>query len=330
MEIHPFDYVVQDFESDDSTETEIPPVTDLEQRVNRIREIVDLQTLNPEEKRAILDLIHDYPDLFLVPGDHLPCTNLVYHEIPLENDIPINTKQYRHPPVHKERLIDQVLRGLQNVEMLVYLDDIIVYAKDLREHDSKVRRLFDCLREARLNLEPEKVHFLRKEVGFLGHIVSQRGMEMDPKKIEVMTNFPQPKTVRNVRQFLGMAGYYRRFIQGFSKIAKPLHDMTKKGVKFKWTPKQETSFQTLKTCLTTAPILIFPDFSKPFTLTTDSSDLPIGAVLSQERDGFDNPIGYLSRVLNKAEVNYSTTEKGSLAALYAIPSWSNLHLSCRS
>ncbi|KAL7289063.1 hypothetical protein TKK_0017015 [Trichogramma kaykai] len=202
--------------------------------------------------------------------------------------------------------------------MLVYLDDIIVYAKDLREHDSKVRRLFDRLREARLILEPEKVHFLRKEVGFLGHIVSQRGVEMDSKKIEVMTNFPQPKTVRNVRQFLSMAGYYRRFIQGFSKIAKPLHDMTKKGVKFEWTPKQETSFQTLKTCLTTAPILIFLDFSKPFTLTTDSSDLAIGAVLSQERNGFDHPIGYLSRVLKKAEVNYSTTEKECLAALYAM------------
>ncbi|CAB0040695.1 unnamed protein product [Trichogramma brassicae] len=217
-----------------------------------------------------------------------------------------------------QRLMDKVLRGLQNVEMLVYLDDIIVYAKDLQEHDSKVRRLFDRLRGARLILEPEKVHFLRKEVGFLGHIVSERGVEMDPKKIEVMTNFLRPKTVRNVRQFLGMAGYYRRFIQGFSKIAKPLHDMTKKGVKFEWTSKQETSFKTLKTCLTTTQILIFPDFSKPFTLTTDSSDLAIGAVLSQERDGFDHPIGYLSRVLNEAEVNYSTTEKECLATLYAM------------
>ncbi|KAL7289062.1 hypothetical protein TKK_0017016 [Trichogramma kaykai] len=225
---------------------------------------------------------------------------------------------FKNAPATFQRFMDQVLRGLQNVEMLVYLDDIIVYAKDLREHDSKVRRLFDRLREARLILEPEKVHFLRKEVGFLGHIVSQRGVEMDSKKIEVMTNFPQPKTVRNVRQFLSMAGYYRRFIQGFSKIAKPLHDMTKKGVKFEWTPKQETSFQTLKTCLTTAPILIFLDFSKPFTLTTDSSDLAIGAVLSQERNGFDHPIGYLSRVLKKAEVNYSTTEKECLAALYAM------------
>ncbi|CAB0040696.1 unnamed protein product [Trichogramma brassicae] len=112
-EIHPFDYVVQDFESDDSTESEVQPITDLEQRANWIREIADLRTLNPEEKETILGLIHDYPDLFLVPGDPLPCTNLVYHEIPLENDIPINTKQYRHPPVHKEVVKRDIEKRLQ-------------------------------------------------------------------------------------------------------------------------------------------------------------------------------------------------------------------------
>ncbi|CAB0031393.1 unnamed protein product, partial [Trichogramma brassicae] len=444
VEIIPFEYVVQDFESDSPSEVEDRPVLNAEQRNSQIREALDLNPLNPEEEKAsVLALVRDYPELFLLPGDPLPCTNLVYHEIPLENEIPINTKQYRHPPVHKEviqkdidkrlregiiepsaspmnspiwivpkkpgpdgtpkwrividfrelnkktigdayplpniadimdqlggasyfstfdlasgfhqipmkeddkwktafstlnghfqykrmpmglknapatfqRLMDKVLRGLQNIEMLVYLDDIIVYAKDLKEHDSKVRRLFDRLRDARLVLEPAKVHFLRKEVGFLGHIVSERGVEMDPKKISVMTEFPQPKTVRNVRQFLGMAGYYRRFIQDFSKIAKPLHDLTKKGVKFEWKDAHEDSFQTLKTRLTTAPILIFPDFDKPFTLTTDASDLAIAAVLSQEKDGFDHPVGYLSRVLNKAEVNYSTTEKECLAALYAM------------
>ncbi|KAL7294769.1 hypothetical protein TKK_0011896 [Trichogramma kaykai] len=115
-----------------------------------------------------------------------------------------------------------------------------------------------------------------------------------------------------------MAGYYRRFIQDFSKIAKPLHDLTKKGNKFDWSRECETSFQTLKDCLISAPILIFPDFTKPFILTTDASDLAIGAVLSQEKESFEHPIGYLSRVLNEAEINYSTTEKECLAALYAM------------
>ncbi|CAB0045400.1 unnamed protein product [Trichogramma brassicae] len=185
-----------------------------------------------------------------------------FHQIPMKEDDKWKTAfstlnghfQYKRMPMGLknapatfQRLMDKVLRGLQNIEMLVYLDDIIVYAKDLKEHDSKVRRLFDRLRDARLVLEPAK-----------------------------------------------------------------------KGVKFEWKDAHEDSFQTLKTRLTTAPILIFPDFDKPFTLTTDASDLAIAAVLSQEKDGFDHPVGYLSRVLNKAEVNYSTTEKECLAALYAM------------
>ncbi|CAB0043358.1 unnamed protein product [Trichogramma brassicae] len=112
-EIHPFNYIIQNFKSDGSTESKIQPITDLEQRANRIQEIINLRTLNLEEKKTILDLIHDYPDLFLIPGDPLPYTNLVYHEIPLENNIPINTKQYRHPPVHKKIIKKDIEKRLQ-------------------------------------------------------------------------------------------------------------------------------------------------------------------------------------------------------------------------
>uniref|UniRef100_A0ABD2WQT3 RNA-directed DNA polymerase n=1 Tax=Trichogramma kaykai TaxID=54128 RepID=A0ABD2WQT3_9HYME len=381
VEIQPFDYVVQDFESDGATEVDTPPIEDVKTRGDRILKTLRLEELNPEEKENIQKIVTDYPDLFLLPGDSLPCTNWVYHEVPLENNIPINTKQYRHPPIHRDainkdvekrlkegiiepssspmnspvwivpkkpgpdgspkwrvvidfrelnkktvgdayplpniadimdqlggasyfstfdlasgfhqipmkpedkwktafstlnghyqycrmpmglknapatfqRLMDRVLRGLQNTEMLVYLDDIIVYAKDLKEHDAKVRRLLDRLRAAR-----RYIRRLLDRLRLREHIVSEKGVEMDPKKIEVMRNFPQPKTVKQIRQFLGMAGYYRRFIQDFWKIAKPLHDLTKKGKKFDWSSECETSFQTLKDCLISVPILIFPDFT---------------------------------------------------------------------
>ena len=162
-------------------------------------------------------------------------------------------------------------------------------------------------------LQPEKVHFLKKEVGFLGHIISSKGTEPDPGKIHAVKNFPRPKTVRNVREFTGLTGYYRRFIKDYSKIAKPLYELQKKDKYFHSGPAQEEAFEILKDF--SKP---FPDFSKPFTLTTDASDAVIGAVLSQEKENFDHTINYLSRTLNNAERNYSTTEKECLAVLYAL------------
>ena len=183
-------------------------------------------------------------------------------------------------------LMDRVLLGLQNVEMLVYLD-IIIYAKNLEDHLRKAMMLFTRLEEAKLVLQPDKVRLLRKEVGFLGHSVSDCVCEPNPELVEAVKNFRQPKTVTHVRAFTALAGYYRRFIKDFSKIAKPLNDLTKKNQKFHWGEKQETSFQTLKRKLCEDPILRFPDFTKQFTLTTDASDYAVGAVLSQEIDGFD-------------------------------------------
>ena len=198
------------------------------------------------------------------------------------------------------------------------MDDVIIHANSLKEHDKRVRKFFNRLTLTRLMLQPEKVHFLRKEVAFLGHIVSERGVEPDPEKIKAVSEFPQPKGVRNIREFLGLTGYYHRFIQDYAKIAKPLHELLKKDKKFNWEESQQTSFEALKERLCAHPILLFPDFDKPFMLTTNASDTAIGAVLSQEKDNFDHPVAYLSRSLNKAERNYSTTEKECLTVLYAL------------
>ncbi|XP_071629552.1 uncharacterized protein [Temnothorax longispinosus] len=205
----------------------------------------------------------------------------------------------KNAPATFQRLMDLVLTGMQ-------------------EHAIKFEKLIKRLREANLKLQPDKCEFLRKEVTYLGHIIGESGVRPDPKKIEAVQNFPIPKSAKNIKQFLGLAGYYRRFIQGFSKIAKPLTNLLKKDIDFKWGDKEQESFDILRNALCHEPILQYPDFTKPFLLTTDASGTAIGAILSQGQIGKDQPISYASRVLNKAEKNYSTIEKELLAIVYAV------------
>ena len=172
------------------------------------------------------------------------------------------------------------------------------------------------LRQARLRLQPDKCEFLRYKVSHLGHITSEDRVKPDPKKIEAVSKFPRPKKAKNIKQFLGLAGYYRRFIPNFSKIAKSLTQLLKKDITFKWLKNQENAFNNLKTALTTKPILQYPDFSKSFNLMTNASGYAISGILSQGPIGKDLPIAYASRLLNPAEQNYSTIEKECLAIVY--------------
>ena len=174
------------------------------------------------------------------------------------------------------------------------------------------------LRSANLKLQPDKCEFLRKEVGYLGHVIGKDGVRPDPGKIEAVKNFPIPRNVKNIRQFLGLAGYYRRFIDGFSKIAKPLTNLLKKENGYEWTEEHQIAFNTLRGKLCEAPLLQYPDFSKPFVLTTDASGYAIGGILSQGPIGKDKPIAYTSRVLNDCEQKYHTYEKEALAIVYSV------------
>ena len=181
--------------------------------------------------------------------------------------------------------------------------------------------MIDRLRKAGLRLKPRKCRFLCEEVSYLGHIISAQGVSPDPGKIDKVKCFPVPRDVTQVRQFLGLASYYRRFVPQFAKIAAPIHGLLKKENAFVWTSKCETAFKTLKEALTSAPILVYPKFGpeREFVLETDASYVGLGAVLSQlQGDGKLHPIAYASRSLDRHEKNYAVTELETLAIVWAV------------
>lgn len=190
----------------------------------------------------------------------------------------------------------------------------MLYASSLKEHEVKFNKLAERLRKANLKLQPDKWQFLQKEVGYLGHIISDQGVKLDPAKIQTVKEFPTPRNAK--KQFLGLAGYYRRFIPNFSKVTKPLTNLLKKEEPFDWKEEQELAFTQLREALCTEPILQYPDFTKPFVVTTDALEHAFGDILRQGPIGKDLPIAYTSRFLNAAEKNYSTIEKELLAIVY--------------
>ena len=219
-------------------------------------------------------------------------------------------------PATFQRLMDAVLAGLQWNSCLVYLDDVVIPGKSFEEHLRNLNSVLGRLREAGLKLHPEKCAFCRKQVTFLGHIVSEDGVATDPAKTSKVATWPEPTSVREVRQFLGLASYYRRFVKGFATVAKPLHQLTENAKDFRWTPDCQTAFETLRRLLVTAPVLAFPDFHKPFILDTDASNTSIGAVLSQTDDeGKERFVAYASRVLTKSERRYCVTRRELLAVV---------------
>ncbi|XP_041987906.1 uncharacterized protein LOC121739485 [Aricia agestis] len=222
----------------------------------------------------------------------------------------------KNAPSTFQKLMNTCLSGLQGSRCFVYLDDIVIYSFDLESHIDNLKAVFDRLRKFNLKLQPEKCQFLRKEVVYLGHTIGEDGVRPNPKITEAVTKFPTPKSPKDIKSFLGLVSYYRRFIPNFSKIAKSLTNLLKKDAPFSWKEEQQLAFETLKQSLISAPILAYPDFSQPFILTCDASNYAISAILSQGPVGRDRPIAYSSRTLNKAEINYSVTEKECLAIVF--------------
>lgn len=220
-------------------------------------------------------------------------------------------------PATFERLMECVLRGLSWQICLVYLDDIIVIGRSFEEHLKNLREVFLRLRSANLKLSPKKCTLFAKEVKYLGHTVSADGIKTDPDKIKAIKDWPTPKDKRQLRSFLGLATYYRRFVKGFAQIAKCLHQLTEKHRPYKWDEQCQNAFDTLKAKLIEAPMLEYPRPGVTFTIDTDASNIGIGAVLSQEVDGEERPISFYSRVLSKSERNYCVTRRELLAVVEA-------------
>lgn len=220
-------------------------------------------------------------------------------------------------PATFQRTMDNVLRGLQGIHCMVYLDDIIVFSTSLQEHIQKLRTVFDRLRQTNLKVQLDKSEFLRKEVLYLGHTITKDGLKPNNDKITAVLNYPLPKTTTEIKSFLGLIGYYRRFIKDFARITQPLTACLKKRNKIVIDQKYIDAFEKCKELLTNAPLLQFPDHTKPFILTTDASNVALGAVLSQGPIGQDKPVAYASRTLSDTESRYSTIEKELLAVVWA-------------
>ncbi|UYV69241.1 hypothetical protein LAZ67_6002959 [Cordylochernes scorpioides] len=222
-------------------------------------------------------------------------------------------------PGHFERIMDTLLAELKWSECMVYLDDVIVYGRDIREHNVRLTNVLECFRGAGLSLKPSKCRFAYQKLPILGHVVSENGVEPATDKIEAVKEFPIPKNVKQVCSFLGLCGYYRRFIKNFSKISKPLTCLTEKDKKFVIGPAEIEAFETLKKKLTEEPILAHFNPDARIEIHTDASIVGLGAVLMQpDNDGFLHPIHYLSRTTSKHESKYGISELECLAIVWAL------------
>lgn len=217
------------------------------------------------------------------------------------------------------RLMDKVIPQELKSNVFVYLDDLLVISSDFNRHMELLSRVSECLSNAGLTIGMKKSKFCFKELKYLGFIVGGGALKTDPDKIEAIKKIPIPKSVREIRSFLGTAGWYRRFIKGFSSISAPLTDLIKKDKRFVMTVEAKNSFETLKRALTSAPVLVHPDFKKRFFIQCDASSFGVGAVLFQmDSEGNERPIAFFSQKLNNAQKNYSVTEKECLAAILAV------------
>lgn len=219
-------------------------------------------------------------------------------------------------PATFQSLMNEVLREFLRNFVLVFFDDILVYSPDKDTHLEHLRQVFATLRSHSLKVKESKCTFAAAQVEYLGHVISAEGVAVDPAKIECIKQWQKPRTLKGLRGFLGLAGYYRKFVRNFGWIAKPLTNMLKKDG-FKWTPEADIAFVDLKTAMTTTPVLALPDFTKEFTLECDASGVGIGAVLAQE----GHHVAFMSKSLSQRHSALSVYDKEMLAVVSAVDHW---------
>jgi hypothetical protein len=222
-------------------------------------------------------------------------------------------------PASFQRFMNRTLGSYLHECAIAYLDDVIIYSKTWDEHLQHVEKVLTRLGEVNLTMKGVKCTFGKTRVNYLGFIVDGHGYRPDPGKVVAVKDFPTPKSAVQLRTFLGLASYYRRFIANFSKIAKPLQDMLRGNSAFKWENDQQSAFNQLKEKLTTGPILAYPDFERPFVLQCDASRMGRGAVLSQkDKNGNERVIQYMSRVTSEPETRYTIYKLEAACVAWAV------------
>ena len=207
----------------------------------------------------------------------------------------LNAGIEHHASYTLQKMMQLVLSGLQWQICMVYLGDVIVYTKSFDAHLDNLRSVFDRFRSECLKLKPMECHFCKTEVLYLGRVVGRNGIKPNPEKVEVIRTYSVPKNCDEVRSFVALVSYYRRFVKGFASVASPINNRLKEGVKYEWNDECQTAFERLRDSLVTAPILSYPNFQEKFSLYTDASNTGIGAILAQHIDGCEKTIAYASR-----------------------------------
>ncbi|GJZ56024.1 putative reverse transcriptase domain-containing protein [Tanacetum coccineum] len=214
-------------------------------------------------------------------------------------------------------LMNRVCKLYLDRFVIVFIDDILIYSKSRKEHEGHLRLILKFLKEEKLYAKFLKCEFWLSKVQFLGPVIDSEGIHVDPAKIKSIKDWASPKTPIEIRQFLGLAGYYRQFIEGFSKISRPMMKLTQKSVKFDWREKEEAAFQLLKQKLCSAPILALPEGSENFVVYCDASHKGLGTVLMQR----EKVIAYTSHQLRVHEKNYITHDQELGAVVFALKMW---------
>lgn len=316
------------------------PIVVVKKKNGDIRICVDYRKLNAVTQRPIYP-IPDTKELFdTLNGNKFFSTldlSQGYHQVPIAEKDKCKTSfatrsgQYEYnrmpfglngAPATFQRVMSAMLKGLSWKKCIVYLDDLLIFGKTEEQHNSRLISVLQRLSNANLKLSPKKCHFLRHQVTYLGHQISENGISTDQNKIKCIREWPIPKCVDEVHSFLGLCGYYRRFINEFSSLVSPLQKMISMK-EFNWSDEQQKSFETLKTKLTEAPVLKFPTKDGYFILDTDASHKCIGAVLSQVQNGHEYVIEYASNKISKTQRKYCVTRKELLAAFTYIKQFSH-------
>ncbi|CAI7909128.1 unnamed protein product [Closterium sp. NIES-54] len=322
-----------------STSPYVAPVLFTRKKEGDLRLCIDYRALNA------ITIKNKYPlprveELFDMLGEATVLSKLdlhsSYHQIRLaEDDIKKTAFRTRYghfefrvlpfgltnAPATFMGLMNDIFRPFLDRFVIVFLDDILIFSKSLEEHAQHLCIVLDTLRQHRLYAKLSKCTFARSSIGFLGHIISSKGIAMDPAKVQCLADWPAPRTVAELQSFIGLAKYYRKFIFKFSHICALSTGLFRQGVAFQWGPPQQTAFSSIKAALTSAPVLTVVDPSRPYFIWTDASDVAVGAILCQDHGHGMQPLVFESRKLQPTERNYATHDLELLAIVHAIKTW---------